>query len=92
MAPVWVVVVMPWPAADVAVEVAVAAAAAAAAAVSDAVEDVVAAEFVHAEERLGASTVAFRLAYMLVVFADVEVAGVEHSMAVADSALPVNCR
>ena len=82
---------MPWPAAGVAVEVAVAVAAAAAV-VFDAVEDAVAAEFAHAEGRLGASTVAFRPAYMLVVSADVEVAGVEHSMAVADSALPVNCR
>lgn len=75
-------VVTPLPAAAVAAGVGVAVAAV----VFDA------AEIVRAEERLGASTVASPPAYMLAGFADVEVVGVEHSTAVADSAAPVNCR
>lgn len=81
-------VVTPLPAAAVAAGVGVAVVAV----VFDAAERAVAAEIVHAEERLGASTVASPPAYMLAGSADVEVVEVEHSMAVADSAAPVNCR
>lgn len=84
-------VVTPLPAAAAAAGVGIAAAAAVAV-VFDAAERGVAAVIVHAEERLGASIVASPPAYMLAGFADVEAVGVEHSMAVAGSAGPVNCR
>lgn len=80
-------VATPLPAAAVAAVVAVAVAV-----VFGAAERAVAAAIFHAEERLGASTVASPPAYMLAGFADVEAVGVEHSMAVAGSAGPVNCR
>ena len=79
-------------AAGVGVGIAVVAVAVAVAVVFGAAERAVAAAIFHAEERLGASTVASPPAYMLAGFADVEAVGVEHSMAVAGSAGPVNCR
>ncbi len=87
-------VATPLPAAAVAagVGVGIAVVAVAVAVVFGAAERAVAAAIFHAEERLGASTVASPPAYMLAGFADVEAVGVEHSMAVAGSAGPVNCR
>ncbi len=75
---------MPLPAAAVAVVVAVVGVGAA--------ETAAAAEVVHVEGRLGALTVASGLACMLAEFAGAEAVGVAHSMAVADSGRPVNCR
>lgn len=85
-------VATPLPAAAVAAGVGVGIAVVAVAVVFGAAERAVAAAIFHAEERLGASTVASPPAYMLAGFADVEAVGVEHSMAVAGSAGPVNCR
>lgn len=83
---------MPAAAVAAGVGVGIAVVAVAVAVVFGAAERAVAAAIFHAEERLGASTVASPPAYMLAGFADVEAVGVEHSMAVAGSAGPVNCR